>query len=130
MHGVISQKDVTLYFGISRYTLEVERVTATTDGALSGAKDDGIPRILHCGDRDDPETEVILQFGLIEVFCVPKREQDSALTRRRVEELTDLSERLKRVAASRPEMTKTEREVDMLGSLPRNEAAIFIDALT
>lgn len=75
MQGPVSDDEVTIYFGINRASLEVQRVTASVDGTLSAPQAGDTPRIIHCGSRSDPETEVILQFGLIEIFSMPKRSQ-------------------------------------------------------
>jgi hypothetical protein len=120
---------VTVYFGINRHTLEVQRVTATPDGMLSRALAGEVPMVRWCGDWSDLETEVILQFGLIEIFSAPKRLQEAEQTRRRVDELIDLSERLRRITAHHPEIRKMEREVDMFAPLPRNETSLFEESM-
>jgi len=95
-----SSKDeiVQTFHGINRTTFDVESVWMTSGRKLTKMGRDGsLTSHLIEGGRD-PKTEVVIKFGLIEVFSVSQALSGGQLEKRGIEELTAKAAEMKKAA--------------------------------
>ena len=87
---------VETFYGINPKTFKVESVSRTRGGTLTKWNEDAVPYSHHIEHGRDPKSEVLIVFGLIDIFGVPEFLVSSESTKMRINELKEKAGEMKR----------------------------------
>jgi hypothetical protein len=99
-----NEETVTVYYGIDPKTFEVARVPLTRGGTLSRMGKEAMQEFHQVTRGRNPQSEVVIVFGLTDIVSVPIQLEESAGTEQRITELRAKAAEMKREAEEKAKM--------------------------